>query len=315
MHPAISIAPSPRRLAPIHYFSPASDPPSRSQGVPHYPSPRGVATINNELAARHEGARITEQEQRRALELLRRAQPPHHVLARPQRLEVRLVIEVLLHHRRHNVPGRQAVDADPVRRPLHRQVLAELDHSRLAGVVDGRNQPLVGDLARHAGNQHDVPGRAAGNHLPSCGGGREHHAAEVDVHHLAHVCLRVVDRRLHALDARGGDEAVEARFLGRDGGKGRLHLGDVAHVDLCVVQRADGLGVGGRARLRCEEVGAGFRAAIEAVDCDLAALVLVFGNCGAVWWRGWGGFGRTYRFRRLRRGPRPWLIRGRGRLR
>ena len=92
--------------------------------------PGSVSSIDDQGITRHEAAGIAQHEQRRAPVLFRRRQPSQHILPLPRLPQARILPEVLLHHRRHDVARAQAVDPDSLLPPLHRQVPAQLDNGR-----------------------------------------------------------------------------------------------------------------------------------------------------------------------------------------
>ena len=94
------------------------------------------------MATCHEATSIADQEERCAPELLGLAQPFHHVDILPQRLEVRLIVEVLLDHWSVDVARAQRVDPDSVLGPLHGQVPAELDDRCFGAVVHWGDEAL-----------------------------------------------------------------------------------------------------------------------------------------------------------------------------
>ena len=55
--------------------------------------------------------------------LLRRAEPPKHILLLPAAFPTGIIFEVLRHHRRNDMSSATAVDSYPFLTPLHREVL------------------------------------------------------------------------------------------------------------------------------------------------------------------------------------------------
>lgn len=101
-----------------------------------------MPTIHPQVRARHETARVADQENTRAAILLGSAQPAQHVLRRPVCPALRVLLEQLLDHGRHDVAGRDGVDADAVGAPLGGEVARELDDAGLAGVVGRADEAL-----------------------------------------------------------------------------------------------------------------------------------------------------------------------------
>lgn len=201
-----------------------------------------MPTINQHCAPGHERAGVAESKERRAAELLRRRQPPKHVLGLPDPLRTRLPLKHFLHHRRDNVTGTERVHPDPVPPPLHGQVPGQLQNSRLAGVVDRASHPLVGDKTRHASHEQDGALLLVVEHLAGGGGGAVEDTVVVDVHDLVELLLGVRECWLEVVDACGGNEAVQPAVLLGDFGEDTVCFGGVAHVDPVVVQAAPVVG-------------------------------------------------------------------------
>lgn len=102
-----------------------------------------MATVNAQVAARHETAGIAEQEDGRAAVFFRAGQAAQHVLLGPLVAALGEVDEELLHHGRDDVAGRDGVDADVVLAPFGGEVAGELDDGCFAGVVGGTDQALT----------------------------------------------------------------------------------------------------------------------------------------------------------------------------
>ncbi len=185
-------------------------------------SPRGVAAVHYEVATRHKGAGFAEEEEGGALELGGFGQPAHHVLRLPGLAQPGHLGEVTQHHRRHDVAGADAVDADaagpvrPDRAPLHRQAARQLQDGGLGRVVDGREQALVGDEAAHAGDEAHAAVALVLEHLARRRRRRHHHARVVDRQHPGHVRLGVLHGGRDLLDPGRGDHAVEPLVLAGD---------------------------------------------------------------------------------------------------
>lgn len=81
--------------------------------------PRRTPSINNQTTPRHKRARPTQQKDSRTSELLRRRDPPQHIIVAPLLLEARRLFEILPHHRSEDVSGTEGVDADSFWPPLH----------------------------------------------------------------------------------------------------------------------------------------------------------------------------------------------------
>lgn len=196
--------------------------------------PGRMSSINNQGIPRHEAARITQHEQRRAPILFRPRQPSQHILPLPRLPQLRILPEILLHHRRHDMPGTQAIYPDALLPPLHGQVPTQLDNGCFRGVVHRRDQAFVGDEAAHAGDEHH---RARAFVLPHPArdrrGGHEY-ARVVDFDHAVHVGDGVFGGRTYLLDAGRGDQAVEALVLGGDFERQGVDLVGVAYVAFCV---------------------------------------------------------------------------------
>lgn len=94
-----------------------------------------MPTINPQIRARHEAARVTEQEDRRAAVLLRVTQPPEHVGVRPRGPALGESFKKAGRHGGHDVARRKRVDADAMLAPFRGEVAAELDDGGFGGVV------------------------------------------------------------------------------------------------------------------------------------------------------------------------------------
>lgn len=104
--------------------------------------PCGVATVHAQVAASHETAGITEQENSGTTVLLGTRQTAEHVLLGPLVAALREINEQLLNHSRDDVARRDSVDTNVVRAPLSCQVPAKLDDGSLASIVGGTNETL-----------------------------------------------------------------------------------------------------------------------------------------------------------------------------
>jgi hypothetical protein len=106
------------------------------------------------ITTHHKATSITNQKHGRPSVLARFRQPPQHILRRPVRLPLRILLKQCLHHGRDNVPGRDGVDADVVLAPLGREVARELYDACFGCVVGGAYQtliriPLISDVLCH----------------------------------------------------------------------------------------------------------------------------------------------------------------------
>lgn len=95
-----------------------------------------MPAIDPKISARHEAARIAEQEDGGAAVVLGGAELAEHVLAGPLDLALREPVEQRPHHVRHDVARGDGVDADPVLAPLGGQVPAQLDDGCFRCVID-----------------------------------------------------------------------------------------------------------------------------------------------------------------------------------
>lgn len=102
-----------------------------------------MATVNAEIAARHEAAGVAEEEDGGAAVLVGRGQTTQHVMLGPFVAALGELLEQLLDHGSDNVARRDGVDPDVVRTPLCGKVAGELDHGGLASVVGGTDETLV----------------------------------------------------------------------------------------------------------------------------------------------------------------------------
>lgn len=157
------------------------------------------------------------------------------------------------------------VYTDSMPSPFHRQVPAELDNSRLGGVVHGRGHALVRNKPGHAGNKKDGALLLVVEHLPSGGGGAVEDTVVVDVHYFVQHLGAVLEGGLEVVDACGGDKTVHAAVVGGDFAEDGVCFFRVAHVDAVVVQTAAVVLV---CVLFCELiVGVWGCEAVETVDC------------------------------------------------
>ena len=91
--------------------------------------------INPQIRARHEAARITEQENGRATILLGVAQSLEHIRIGPSSSALGKRFEEAGCHGGHDVAWRKRVDADAVLAPFGGEVAAELEDSGFGGVI------------------------------------------------------------------------------------------------------------------------------------------------------------------------------------
>lgn len=236
--------------------------------------PRSVSSVNQHRAPSHKATSITEGKQRRAPELLWRRQPSKHVLCLPHSPRSRLLLKHLVHHGGHDMARAKRVYTDSVPSPFHRQVPAELDDSRLGGVVHGRGHALVGNKPGHASNEQNGALLLVVEHLPSGGGGAVEDTVVVDVHDLVQHLGAVLERGLEVVDACGGDQTVHAAVVCCDFAEDGVCFFGVAHVDAVVVQTAAVVLV---CVLLCELiVGVWGCEAVETVDCLIVSILFFF---------------------------------------
>ncbi|GAB1201618.1 hypothetical protein APSETT445_000200 [Aspergillus pseudonomiae] len=226
--------------------------------------PRGVATINEHRAPRHEAASITESEERSASEFLRVRQSPKHVLCLPDSPRSRVLLEHLLDHGGDDVTGAQAVHTDTVTAPFHCERTGQLNDSRLGGVVDRGGHALVGDEAAHASDEQDGALLLVVEHLAGGGGGGVKHSVVVNLHNFVHGGLGVLEGALEVVDSGCGDQTVQALVLAGDLSEHVVHFCVVADINSVVLQAA--AVVGFCVLFRGHEVWVGVFEAVEAVD-------------------------------------------------
>lgn len=101
-----------------------------------------MASVNAQIAARHEAARVAEQEDSCSPVFLRLGQPAKHVLLGPLLAALGELHEQVLDHGSNDVSGGEGVDADPVHTPFSGQIAAKLHHRGLGRVVGGADQSL-----------------------------------------------------------------------------------------------------------------------------------------------------------------------------
>lgn len=105
-----------------------------------------MPTIHAQIAARHEAARITDEEDRRSPVLLRVAEFAQHVLGGPVTPALGVLLEERFHHGGDDVARGNGVDADAVGAPFGGEVAGELQYGRFGGVVGGADEALGGML-------------------------------------------------------------------------------------------------------------------------------------------------------------------------
>lgn len=201
-------------------------------------SPRSVAAVNDQRAPSHEAASITKSEERRTPELLGRSQPSEHILRLPHSPRSRVLLENLLDHGCHDVPGAQVVNADTMTAPFHSKGARELHHGSLGRVVDGRGHALVGDEAAHAGDEEDRALLLVVEHLAGGGGGRVEDAVVVDLHYFVQGGLGVLEGALEVVDARGGNHAIQPLVVACNLGKDVFYFAVAADVNAAVFQES-----------------------------------------------------------------------------
>ena len=96
-----------------------------------------MTTIDPQITARHEAARIANAKHRSTPVLLGNTELAEHVLRGPVALALGVLFEQRLDHGGRDVAGRDGVDADAVGAPFGGQVAAELKHGGFGGVVGG----------------------------------------------------------------------------------------------------------------------------------------------------------------------------------
>lgn len=106
-------------------------------------SPCSVSTINLEITARHETARIADAEHSRTSVLLGHTQLAQHVLRRPIAPALRVLLEQSLYHSSCDVAGGNCVHADAVAAPFGGEVAAQLEDGSFGGVVGWADEALV----------------------------------------------------------------------------------------------------------------------------------------------------------------------------
>lgn len=101
-----------------------------------------MATVHAQIAAGHESAGVADEEHGRAAVFVGGGQTAQHVLLGPFVATLGELDEELLDHRSDDVAGRDGVDPDVVRAPLHGEVAGELEHGGLAGIVGRADETL-----------------------------------------------------------------------------------------------------------------------------------------------------------------------------
>lgn len=101
-----------------------------------------MPTIHSQIAASHEAAGITDEEDSCTAVLFRCAESAEHVLLGPFGLAVGELAEELLNHSSDDVAGGDGVHADSVLAPFRSQIPSELENTGLAGVVCRTDETL-----------------------------------------------------------------------------------------------------------------------------------------------------------------------------
>lgn len=226
--------------------------------------PRGVATINEHRAARHEAASITESEEGSTSEFLRVRQPPKHVLCLPDSPRGRVLLKHLLDHGGDNVTRAETVHTDTVAAPFHCERASQLNDGRFGGVVDRGSHALVGDETAHARDKQDGALLLVVEHLAGGSGGGVEHSVVVDLHDFVHGGLGVLEGALEMVDSGGGDQTIKTLVLAGNFGEHVVYFCIIADVDSVVLQAA--AVVGFRVLFCGHEVWVGVFEAVEAVD-------------------------------------------------
>lgn len=105
-----------------------------------------MPTIDLQITARHETARVADAEHRRASVLFGHAQLPEHVLRRPVASALWVFLEERFYHRCGDVTRADGVDPDPVAAPLACQISGELEDGSFGGVIGGADETLWIDV-------------------------------------------------------------------------------------------------------------------------------------------------------------------------
>lgn len=181
------------------------------------------AAINFNRRAIHVRTGPARQVHNHASDILRLAQPPHRVRPAQLRHTARQLQQPIAHLAREEARA-DAVDRDPARAQLHRQVPPQVQHRRLARAVPVR--ALLAQRAhaqpRHA-RRDDHPARVV-DARALLQQRREladqvEHAAHVEVHDLGEGAVRVRVEGLAPRGARIGEEDVDVVRLARDEGQ------------------------------------------------------------------------------------------------
>lgn len=144
-----------------------------------YPSVKRVTAINQDIAARHERAGITSQENRQSVQIIHGTKTSLGSEGFPDDLlgiKGWHVVESRVH-----VAGGDAVDADVVFGPFCGEGFAELDDAGFGGVVAGLFLWVVDDGAGHGGYEDDRAWLTGFDHGFADGLGDHEGAVQVDV--------------------------------------------------------------------------------------------------------------------------------------
>ncbi len=102
-----------------------------------------MPSIHPQIRARHESARVAQQEHGCSPVVFRFTQLPEHILGGPIGAAFGVETEELFDHGGHDVAGGDGVDADAVGAPFGGEVAGELDDAGFACVVGGTDETLT----------------------------------------------------------------------------------------------------------------------------------------------------------------------------
>jgi len=104
--------------------------------------PCRMPTIDPHIGSRHEGARITDQEDGGSTVLAWLAQLAEHILCRPISSAFGILLEQCFDHGCHDVAWTNSVDANAVLAPFRGQIAGELHQTGFTGVVRRTDEAL-----------------------------------------------------------------------------------------------------------------------------------------------------------------------------
>jgi hypothetical protein len=147
----------------------------------------------------------------------------------------------------------------------------------LVGGVEWGGEGEVGERAypirnrpAHTRNHDYTSAISKFDHLFRTRLGRHEDTRDIDLEHAIRIFRSVVQRRGLLLDTRCSDEAIEASFRVRDVLDDLVECGDVADVDLTVVEGGVEVFLGALGDL--VEVGGGLGESVECVDWERLVL-------------------------------------------